>query len=454
MYKFANDLPVLVPIIIEVEEEETNNREVLDIDIADFKESIQYFIYDYINNNIRKFKYKSFEDDLYDVIYTTILNTYSNLIYDIPDLDYHIYDAIEIYFYRTNSFRSYSTNPILKDPNIRRVKKVLKYADSVDQPEQRTKEWFDFRWNGLSASNLYCALDSDAKKNQLIYSKCKPIDYKKKMGTNIFSACHNGHKFEPLSIMIYEKRYNTKVGEFGCIKHRNLDILRASPDGINIDENSKLFGRMVEVKNPVSRELDGKPKKEYWVQMQIQMEVWDLQECDFLETVFKSYKNEEEFLEDGDTFTRTKDGKMKGIIIQFYDNNEPVYEYPEIDLSKEEFDKWYDNIMEKNSNMTWIGNVHWYMHDYSCVLVPRNKIWFKTIEPDIKEIWKIILKERKTGYDHRKPKKRKKKLSPKSFEIFKTETDKLFKNEKITPEIDNKSQNIVIKVRTESFDKN
>ena len=59
MYKFANDLPVLVPIIIEVEEEEeTNNREVLDIDIADFKESIQYFIYDYINNNIRKFKYK------------------------------------------------------------------------------------------------------------------------------------------------------------------------------------------------------------------------------------------------------------------------------------------------------------------------------------------------------------------------------------------------------------
>ena len=110
--------------------------------------------------------------------------------------------------------------------------------------------------------------------------------------------------------------------------------------------------------------------------------------------------------------------------------------------------------MEKNSNMTWIGNVHWYMHDYSCILVPRNNIWFKTIEPDIKEIWKIILKERKTGYDHRKPKKRKKKLSPKSFEIFKTETDNLFKNEKITPEIDNKSQNIIIKVRTESFDNN
>ena len=29
--------------------------------------------------------------------------------------------------------------------------------------------------------------------------------------------------------------------------------------------------------------------------MQCQMEVWDLEECDFLETVFKPYDNEEEF---------------------------------------------------------------------------------------------------------------------------------------------------------------
>ena len=452
MYKFSNELPLLVPVSINVEDLPENNK-ILDIDIADFKESIQYFIQDYISNNIKSYKDKTFEDDLYDAIYTIILSTYDNLAYDIDDLDYHIYDAIEIYFYRTNSFRSYSTNPILKDPNIRRVNKVLKYAESVDQPDQRTKEWFDFRWNGLSASNLYLALGSDAKKNQLIYSKCKPIDYKKKMGTNIFSACHNGHKFEPLSIMIYEKKYNTKVGEFGCIKHRNIDFLRASPDGINIDEKSKRFGRMVEVKNPVSRELDGKPKKEYWVQMQIQMEVWDLPECDFLETVFKSYSNEEEFLKDGDSFTRTENDKMKGIIVQFYDNNEPYYEYPEIDITQQEFDDWYDKIMEKNSNMTWISNIYWYMHDYSCVLVPRNKIWFRSIEPDIKCIWKTILKERKTGYEHRKPKQKKKKLSPKSFENLKIETANTFKDSNIDAVVYNKTQNIVIKVRTESFSK-
>ena len=450
MYKYVSELPPLEEVEDELAVEESSV--IKNTDIEDFKESIQYFITDYINNNIKSFKYKTFEDDLFEAIYSLVTNTYGSLLYNIDDLDYHIWNALEIYFYRTNSFRSYSTNPILKEPAVRNIRKILKYANTVEQPDQRTKEWFDFRWNGLSASNLYLALDSDAKKNQLIYQKCKPIDYKKKMGTNIFSACHNGHKYEPLSIMIYEDKYKTKVGEFGCIKHKDIKFLRASPDGINIDEKSKRFGRMVEVKNPVSRELDGKPEKAYWVQMQIQMEVWDLNECDFLETVFKSYENEEEFLKDGDSFTRTKEGKMKGIIIQFYDGNEPIYEYPPVDISQKEFDIWYDKTMEKNEKLTWITNVYWYMRDYSCVLVPRNKQWFAAIKPDIEEIWNTILKERKTGYDHRKPKsKRKKKLSPKSLEVFTNNTLETFKNTKINPQID-KNQNIVIKVRTQSFE--
>ena len=101
-----------------------------------------------------------------------------------------------------------------------------------------------------------------------------------------------------MSILIYEKIHNTKVGEFGCIKHDNLSFLKASPDGINIDPKNKLYGRMLEIKNPTTRKISGVPKKEYWVQMQIQMEVWDLNECDFLETSFKEYENEEEFLKD------------------------------------------------------------------------------------------------------------------------------------------------------------
>ena len=40
--------------------------------------------------------------------------------------------------------------------------------------------------------------------------------------------------------------YETKVEDFGCIQ-----CLGASPDGINTETNSNLYGRMVEIKNIV-----------------------------------------------------------------------------------------------------------------------------------------------------------------------------------------------------------
>ena len=43
--------------------------------------------------------------------------------------------------------------------------------------------------------------------------------------------------------------------------------------------------------------------------MQPQMETCELNECDFLETRFKEYESEEEFLVDGTM--RTKDGKQR-----------------------------------------------------------------------------------------------------------------------------------------------
>ena len=71
--------------------------------------------------------------------------------------------------------------------------------------------------------------------------------------------------------------------------HKEYPYLLASPDGINIKELKNPRYGAFEVKNPTNRELTGIPKKEYWIQMQLQMEVWDFDECDFLETVFKEY---------------------------------------------------------------------------------------------------------------------------------------------------------------------
>ena len=447
-----NDLQPLKDILDDIEAPNTvvNNK-----DIDDFKESVCYIVDDVINNNIHMYSDKHFDELLFETVLENVNKSYWEIIniFDF-DVEGQVWDAIEIYFYKHNAFRSYSTTTIINAPNNLKVKTLLTEYINTPQLEQRSKEWFEFRRSGLSASDIWKAIDSQSMQNSLIYSKCKPMNMKLSKSTNINTAFHNGHLFEPLSIMHYEYDFNTIVGEFGCMAHKKYPYLLASPDGINIKEGNDRYGRMVEVKNPTTRELTGIPKKEYWIQMQLQMEVWDFDECDFLETVFKQYETYEQFLADGDTFTRTSNNKRKGIIIRFYDGEQPIYKYPPVDLTKEQFDKWYDKTLDESNNLEFVCKIFWYLHDYSCVLVPRNKKWFNYVQPKLKSIWNTIEKERVEGYEHRKPKtKRKKKLTPTSLSKLEENAKNLFATCDLidSPTID-KNQNIVIKVRTESFD--
>ena len=450
---YWTDLQPLKDIIDELEPPNTvvNNK-----DIEDFKESVCYIIDEIIINNIEMYSDKHFDELLFESVLDIVKKSYWDIInlFDF-DVEGQVWDAIEIYFYKHNAFRSYSTTTIISPPNKKKVKKLLTEYTNTPQLEQRSKEWFEFRRSGLSASDIWKAIDSQSMQNSLIYSKCKPMNMKLSKSTNITTAFHNGHLFEPLSIMHYEFDYNTIVGEFGCMAHKDYKYLLASPDGINIKEGNDRYGRMVEVKNPTTRQLTGIPKKEYWIQMQLQMEVWDFDECDFLETVFKQYDTFQEFIADGDSFTRTANNKRKGMIIRFYDGEQPVYKYPPVDISKEEFDIWYDKTLDESTNLEFVCKIYWYLHDYSCVLVPRNKKWFNHVQPKLKNIWNTIEKERVEGYEHRKPKsKRKKKLTPNSLSKLEENAKNLFASCDLidSPKID-KNQNIVIKVRTESFDK-
>ncbi len=450
---FWNDLKLLKDIIDDIQ---VTDLQVNEKDIDDLKESICYFINDILTNNIHIYSDKHFDELLFEEVLDTINKTYYNAI-DLSsfDLDGQVWDAIQIYFYKHNAFRSYSNTTIINKPDDKKVKKLLDEYLNTPQLEQRSKEWFEFRRSGLSASDIWKAIDSQSMQNSLIYSKCKPMNMRLSKSTNITTAFHNGHLFEPLSIMHYEYDYNTVVGEFGCMAHKSYPYLLASPDGINIKEGNDRYGRMVEVKNPTTRQLTGIPKKEYWIQMQMQMEVWDFEECDFLETVFKQYENKEEFNADGDSFAKTSNKKRKGIIIRFYDGEQPVYKYPPVDLSEKEFDIWYNKTLDETTDMEFVCKIYWYLQDYSCVLVPRNRNWFNYAQPKMKGIWDTIEKERIEGYDHRKPKsKRKKKLTPTSLDLLQEKTKNLFAKCNLidSPKID-KNQNIVIKVRTESFDK-
>ena len=329
------------------------------------------------------------------------------------ELDDCINRAMNLFYKHIAPRRSYLTTFIRVKPNIEKMKTKIMYLKDIPQPVQRTPEWYEFRSKCLTASNIWKAFISDSTRNQLIYEKCQPINVDKYTHVSTETSMHWGNKYEPLSILIYERKYKTQVSDFGCIPHKTVHFLAASPDGINTIETSDRFGRMLEVKNIVNRDIDGNPKIEYWIQMQVQMEVCNLNECDFLETRFNEYDSLDDFECDSFgncSYSHTKYGKKKGVIIMYYTQEQtPHYEYAPLGLSKQAFEKWEEENLNTHSHMNWIKNIYWKLDEMSCVLVLRNKLWFNYALPLLENLWATIVKEKlNNSFTHRAPNKKNK----------------------------------------------
>ncbi len=276
---------------------------------------------DFINNNILLLSNSSFDKELttyiYDNIKENLLHMYNNSNKQImkKKLKKIIKKTTKYSWKKVIPYRSYKNSfirNINSKSNFINLKNKVEYLRNIPQPQQRTDEWYQFRHNLLTASSIWKILSTQSNINNIIYEKCKPFTLFK--SPSLDSPLHWGQKYEPVSIELYENLYNTKIEDFGCIKHPKYPFIGASPDGINIDENNPRYARMLEIKNVVNREITGIPKMEYWIQMQVQMETCDLNECDFLETKFLEYHNYEDFMSDG-TFIMTEDKLLTEINI-------------------------------------------------------------------------------------------------------------------------------------------
>ena len=110
------------------------------------------------------------------------------------------------------------------------------------------------------------------------------------------AAIIHGVKCEPIDTYFYEKLKNTNIFEYGCMPHPTISYFGASPDGIcdYIDTNKQYTGRMLEIKCPKSRELNGFVPDYYELQIQGQLEVCDLEWCHFEECGLIEYDSEED----------------------------------------------------------------------------------------------------------------------------------------------------------------
>lgn len=306
----------------------------------------------------------------------------------------------------------------------RRTEKFIELRKIV-LPEQRSEGWFKMRESVISASDGGTAVGMNKHEPQynLILKKTVGSTFK----SNKF--CYHGKKLEEIATMIYQYRMNVTVDEFGLMAHPKIPFLGASPDGIcnqyKLDgvHKSQFVGRMLEIKCPFVRKIqktgpivDNICPVYYWVQVQLQLECCDLDECDFWQCDIREYDSREEFIEDTDArepFRSRTTGFEKGVLIQLVPKKripdiengnylDVIYEDaifiypPKIEMTPFDCDVWVAKTMASFSDDTKYKDyvfdkvIYWKLIDSFNVTINRDKVWFSENLPILENMWRMI----------------------------------------------------------------
>ena len=280
----------------------------------------------------------------------------------------------------------------------------VKFLAKIPQHEQKSAEWYAMRQTMLSASDWGTILGVNhySKPDSVLLKKCGEESFFPKAAMDAMAW---GNKYEDVAISIYEHRNNKKILEFGCIRHPFIDFLGASPDGISED------GVMLEIKCPVSRKITGIPPEYYWCQVQGQLEVCELDRCDFLECKLKEYDDEEEYLQDNfeGNYELNEFGHEKGVVAEFYiaQQEKYIYFYAPVNIIGDKLEKWKKEIQEAHevitddskNNIILSSFDYWYLEEVSCVPIFRNQEWFNEAKLKLSDFWDEVLYYREMGLD-------------------------------------------------------
>ena len=291
--------------------------------------------------------------------------------------------------------------PTYDASEIKKLKDIIHNLKKIPQPEQRTPEWYEFRGNRLTASDLGSVMGTNPYE-KYINTVLKKCGIEVPFTTN--KAIKHGIKYEEIVTMVYSFRNNLEVFEYGCIPHPTIPHFGASPDGI-VDSNSKntdMIGRMLEIKCPTGRPITGFCPEYYWAQVQGQLDVCDLDFCDFVECLIQEYKDEEAyFMDEGINDFYNNLGMEKGVIIDAFDLKlgKEVFYYGELGKSKKEIKKWESDIIDKiisDDNLEYQSTSYWRMVKYNALLIKRDKDWWNgEALPKINKYWSDVLEHRK-----------------------------------------------------------
>lgn len=290
------------------------------------------------------------------------------------------------------------------EEELKKLRRKVKALQKKPQPPQRTPEWYNARNKRITASEAASCLFMSKPTCEAYVEEfsIKNFKYKDTEGLNHYEKREDyiikkgaafygesvfkdsiytlwGKKYEEVANILYCQLNNTTVIEFGLVPHSRLKWLAASPDGITPD------GIMLEIKCPKSRKIDEtRVPIHYWVQTQIQMEVVDLDFCDFLECEIEELGTEEEFIN-----TQVGDKQAKGIVLQINNTGpDPKFIYPPVHIkTTEEYIEWKNEQMKLRDDL--IPSFH-FITKYNNQRVKRSKSWFNNVKADLKRTLDII----------------------------------------------------------------
>jgi hypothetical protein len=162
------------------------------------------------------------------------------------------------------------------------------------QIPQRTSAWYAQGKEVLTASEFAKLLGSPRAVAQLIQSKVPTAVAPMQSNRLACMTCEMGPfdwgiRFEPVVKQILEAKWGLHIAEAGRIVHPTDSHIAASPDGIILAATDpQRVGRLLEIKCPITRAIGGGVPFDYWCQMQVQMEVTGIDECEYVEVKIDS----------------------------------------------------------------------------------------------------------------------------------------------------------------------
>lgn len=284
--------------------------------------------------------------------------------------------------------KKYLANRVEKLKKYRKQLQILKNLPIV---EQRSPEWYELRKKIITASDFAQAF-GDGKfgsQKQFFQKKC---GYEQETFNPHIPPLKWGTMFEPVAGDLYSGRNGVVIHEFGLIQHPDVDYFGASPDGIT--EN----GIMVEIKCPFKRKITGEIPLQYFYQIQGQLDVCKLEECDYIECEFGEFADEAGF----EAFKTVEDEDLQelesGIILEYVPQSNtkdsPKFVYSSIcheSTDRVKVISWYKPEMEKLEADGYLVTPHfWYLKKMNVVRVYKNEGFVREKLEGLRDIWNKV----------------------------------------------------------------